>query len=101
MAADGNQAMTNADRHGVSPQQSGLSGGLSTPQGFPSASLGQAMVERPVAMVGGRMVQVRPRALSLWYPCRRHCHASLWFSRLWSRTPTAPQSASEFDVKLV
>ncbi len=58
MAADEIQAMANPDRAGPSREQSGLSGGLSTPQGFPSASLGQAMVERPVAMVGGRMVQV-------------------------------------------
>ena len=66
MAADENHAMASADRHGPSREQSGLSGGLSTPQGFPSAGLGQAMVSRPVAMVGGRMVQVscRPKPAS-------------------------------------
>ena len=58
MAAHESVAIADADRPGPSREQSGLSGGLSAPQGFPSHSLGQAMVQRPVAMVGGRMVQV-------------------------------------------
>ena len=60
MAAVENHAMARAEHPVPSREQSGLSGGLSTPHGFPSAGLGQAMVSRPVAMVGGRMVQVGP-----------------------------------------